>query len=105
MMTHQKVLCKPHKSPILLQMEHLNQQQIQAYFEQLLELIDAKYYPINVHIQPERDAEINNCFNNVARKVALNGGSVCYGWALLPQRHILEAEKHAIWKTPEGKYI
>jgi hypothetical protein len=86
-------------------MEHLSQQQIQVFFEELLERLEAKYYPINVQIQPDIHAEINNCFNNVARKVAKSGGSVCYGWALLPQMHILEAEKHAIWKTADGHYI
>lgn len=86
-------------------MRHLNQAQIQSYFETLFELIDAKYYPMIVEIQPEPGARENNCFNNVANKVASSGGSVCYGWAILSQVHILEAEKHAIWKTPDGRYI
>lgn len=86
-------------------MEHLTQTVINAYFDELLDRINAKYYPINVAIQPESGAELNNCFNNVTRKVAKDGGSICYGWALLPQRHILEAEKHAIWKSSDGRYI
>jgi hypothetical protein len=87
------------------EMDQLNQTQIQALFEELLNKIEAKYYPINVPLQPENAAELSNCFNNVARKVAKDGGSIVYGWALLPQKHILEAEKHAIWKTPDGEYL
>jgi hypothetical protein len=86
-------------------MQHLNQAQIQAYFEILFQRINAKYYPINAEIQPSSDALVNNCFSNVANKVKLHGGSVCYGWAILQQMHMIEAEKHAIWKTPDGGYI
>jgi hypothetical protein len=86
-------------------MDNLNQTQINALYETLLEKIQAKYSPINVVIEPDPQATISNCFQNVARKVLNAGGSVIYGWALLPQRHILEAEKHAIWLSPEGKYI
>lgn len=86
-------------------MQHLNQAQIQAYFETLFNRIDAKFYPINVEIRPEPGALENNCFGNVARKVELSGGSACYGWAILPQMHMLEAEKHAVWRTPDGAYI
>jgi hypothetical protein len=86
-------------------MNHLNQQQVQALYEELLDRIEAKYYPMNVVVQPDGDATLNNCFNNVAEKVKNNGGAIVYGWALLPQRHMLEAEKHAIWKSPDEQYI
>ncbi|TFF37888.1 hypothetical protein [Mucilaginibacter psychrotolerans] len=86
-------------------MIQLSQIQIQILFNELLKRIDAKYSPINVTVQPEIGAKPSNCFNNVARKVAKEGGSIVYGWALLPQRHILEAEKHAIWKMPDGEYV
>jgi hypothetical protein len=86
-------------------MNHLNQQQVQALYEELLDKIEAKYYPMNVVVQPDRDASLNNCFNNVAKKVKNEGGEIVYGWALLPQRHMLEAEKHAIWKSPDEQYL
>ncbi|WP_199139923.1 hypothetical protein [Pedobacter sp. ASV12] len=86
-------------------MQNLDRTQVQAYYESLFDRIEAKYYPINVEIRPDPGAVENNCFNNVAKKVGQSGGSVCYGWAILPQLHILEAERHAIWKTPQGLYL
>ncbi|WP_426330135.1 hypothetical protein [Pedobacter sp. R-06] len=76
-----------------------------SYYQRLLDRIRTKNFIIMVPVQPENDAQLNNCFQNVAKKVAESGGSVCYGWAVLPQTHMLEAEKHAIWQSPEGEYI
>lgn len=89
----------------LYHMNHLNQEQVQALYEELLDKIGAKYHPISVVVQPDSGAKLNNCFNNVAKKVKNEGGEIVFGWALLPQRHILEAEKHAIWKSPDEQYI
>lgn len=65
----------------------------------------AKNHIIMVPVQPDNQAQINNCFQNVAKRVAGSGGKICYGWAILPQQYMLEAEKHAVWQNPEGKYI
>lgn len=72
---------------------------------ELLTKISAKHHPIVVSIQPENGATVNNCFNNVFKKVVQSGGSVCYGWAIRPLKYMIEAEKHAIWKTEDGNYL
>lgn len=79
--------------------------QVNKFLPELLVRINARNNPIPVNIQPENDAAINSCFYNVQRKVAKDGGSVTYGWAIRPLKYMIEAEKHAIWKTPHGGYL
>lgn len=49
--------------------------------------------------RPEIDAEISECFSNVERKVAADGGATEYGWVLVEGMPsvLLEAEFHAVW--------
>jgi len=81
------------------------QTQINSHLPFLLKKIDAKYRPIGVNVVPDSNGKINDCFNNVARKVAEDGGSIIYGWAIWPGKYMIEAEKHAVWKTTNGDYI
>lgn len=47
-----------------------------------------------------------NCFNNVAQHQANHGGSIQYGWCIWETPGILlQAEFHAVWKTPDGKLV
>lgn len=76
-----------------------------ALMPELMRKIGAQSNPIAVPIVPESDSVVNSCFYNVRRKVARDGGKSVYGWALRVTQHILEAEKHAIWLSPEGNYV
>ncbi|RZK12025.1 MAG: hypothetical protein EOO46_04665 [Flavobacterium sp.] len=78
---------------------------VNKFLPDLLIRIKAKYNPMSVNIQPEQDAVINSCFYNVERKVAKDGGSAKYGWSVRPLKYMIEAEKHAIWKAPDGSYL
>ncbi|MDB5111921.1 MAG: hypothetical protein JWR67_3035 [Mucilaginibacter sp.] len=78
-----------------------NQQYIDAV-NKLLVNIGAKSAPEVVVIDPSPDAEVKNCFYNVERHVAKMGGTVVYGWAIGVSTFLVEAEKHAVWKTPAG---
>lgn len=55
-----------------------------------------------------RDARAvpNECFANVARKIAAEGGSIQYGWLIWEWPHVfIEAEFHAVWRTPMGELV
>jgi hypothetical protein len=59
---------------------------------------------VKVLIEP--DAEINECFPNLERKIKCYGGRIQYGWAIWYLPGILmEAEFHAVWVSPKGELI
>lgn len=56
-----------------------------------------------VEVSPEPDAQINECFPNVATKIARDGGRMLCGWQVWEWPHVMvEAEFHAVWRSPEG---
>ncbi len=59
-----------------------------------------------VNVLIESDAEINECFPNLERKIKRDGGGIQYGWAIwyLPSI-LMEAEFHAVWVSPKGELI
>lgn len=61
--------------------------------------INADTKPSYVAVQPHADALPSECFNNVAAKVNLEGGSLVYGWLIWEwPRVFIEAEHHAVWE-------
>lgn len=53
--------------------------------------------PTWVQVRADRDAIMNECFNNVSAKVARAGGSIVYGWLIWEwSRVFIEAEHHAV---------
>ncbi len=62
----------------------------------------ARYLPVS----PEPDALANECFPNVMAKVSASGGSMLCGWQIWEWPHVLvEAEYHAVWRSPEGDLV
>lgn len=56
-----------------------------------------------VHYSPLKDAEISSCFPTVARHIAAKRGEMVYGWAFSEWPGVwLEAEFHAVWRSPKG---
>jgi hypothetical protein len=55
--------------------------------------------PTWVPVHPDRDAIMNECFNNVSAKVTREGGAILYGWLIWEwSRVFIEAEHHAVWE-------
>ena len=72
----------------------------------LCRLIVANPMPTFVAVVPGCSAVRDECFDNVRRKVAEEGGDIQYGWQLWEWPNIyIEAEFHAVWKPPNNGYL
>lgn len=72
---------------------------------ELLNLINSKYPPQMVPIEVETYAIENNCFYNVFEKVSKDCGEIIYGWKIRQSKLLVEAERHAVWKSPTGNLL
>jgi hypothetical protein len=62
--------------------------------------------PEYVEVVPDRDASMNECFPNVTAKVEREGGAMLIGWSIWESPGLfVEAEFHAVWRSPEGALI
>lgn len=62
--------------------------------------------PLYIDVQPLPDAPINECFPLVEQHIELHGGEAVIGWSLWEMPHLfVEAEFHAVWKTPAGELL
>lgn len=93
----------PEHPPILISVT--SPQSIDFYVEKLLNKMSAEYEPEIIPVKTEPYAKINSCFFNVEEKVKLDGGMVHYGWAIFKTPNIYEAERHAVWESPDGTLI
>jgi hypothetical protein len=60
--------------------------------------------PVLLPIAPSRDAVRLDCFNNVRRKVARDGGRIIAGWAIWEWPGVyIEAENHAVYEPRPGR--
>jgi hypothetical protein len=62
--------------------------------------------PIYLDVEAADGAIVNDCYENVAKAVKQNGGSVQHGWQIwetLPGV-MAEAEFHAVWVDANGTY-
>lgn len=62
--------------------------------------------PLAVRCQPRLNQTAHECFAVVAAAVAAQGGEQVTGWALwtVPGVYV-EAEFHAVWRTPAGELL
>lgn len=60
---------------------------------------------VYVDVIPDNDATFGQCCPNVLRKVEQTAGEVVYGWKFCEFSYMIEAEFHAIWKSPDGKFV
>jgi len=58
--------------------------------------------PVHLLVEAERFARKNECFPAVAEKIRRDGGQQILGWQIWEGKLIVEAEFHAIWKSPDG---
>lgn len=62
--------------------------------------------PIAVTCQPLSNMPLNECFPILADHVDKNGGEKIIGWAIWERPGVfIEAEFHAIWRSPDGENI
>jgi hypothetical protein len=66
----------------------------------MLSKLNISTEPVIVDIVAEPDAEYGNCFVNVLNRVKRNGGAVVHGWQFCEYPYMIEAEFHAVWKSP-----
>ncbi len=73
--------------------------------QRLLEKIGSSFPAKNIPVKAEAYATINNCFPNVKEKMSRDGGEIIYGWKLHSSILLIEAERHAVWKSTDGDLI
>jgi hypothetical protein len=73
--------------------------------ERIIAKINSKYAPQWVPIETEDFSEFDSCFFNVGEKVIKDMGEIIYGWKLHRSSIIIEAERHSVWKSPEGELV
>lgn len=71
----------------------------------LLEKLSNKNGPVYVPIKIDRYSTKDNCFHNVLDKVTVDKGQIIYGWKIHKTSFLDEAERHAVWKSPDGELI
>ena len=59
-----------------------------------------------IKVAPVKDAQLNECVENVKKYVREKGGEAVLGWAIwINPKILLEAEFHAVYKTKENELI
>lgn len=58
-----------------------------------------------IPVVPGKNALRNECFENVNRHIDMNGGERVIGWQLWELSHFIEAEYHAVWRSPSGDMV
>jgi hypothetical protein len=61
--------------------------------------------PFFLDVRPAHEAMVGGCFLNVAKAVEEIGGEMISGWQVWQSSFLLEAEYHAIWKTPGNELL
>lgn len=68
--------------------------------------INADNEPIYLDVTPSEQDIVLDCFMNVKRRIAESGGSVQYGWRVWEWANtLIEAEYHAVWRTPDSTLV
>jgi hypothetical protein len=71
--------------------------------QRLLKYIDSEIELAILSIEPESFARESDCIGAVREKVKRAGGRIVYGWQIWKCDHLVEAEFHAVWETPDGE--
>lgn len=73
--------------------------------EQILAKLNTKNPIIEVPVHVESYSQPDSCFFNVLDKVENDGGDIVYGWKIHQSKILLEAERHAVWRSVEGDLV
>ncbi len=81
----------------------------QAISKRVAKLIDklaSRDKPVYLPVTPEPTAQDNECFPNVLAKIRSSGGSMLCGRQIWEWPNVLvEAEFHAVWRSPSGELV
>lgn len=69
--------------------------------QKLFRILNASHDYVYLDVEPEIDAEPNDCFPVVQKKVAKGGGRMILGWQIWKTKYLVEAECHAVWEDPD----
>jgi hypothetical protein len=73
---------------------------------QLCNKLDRSQKPQFVAVKPEVYCHADNCFFNLPEKIKRDGGTMQLGWTIWEMSNVmLEAELHAVWVSPEGRFV
>lgn len=70
---------------------------------QLLRLMEVSLSSVYLDVIPEPYAKVVECFPAVVEKIRRDGGSQQLGWQIWKTSLLVEAEFHAVWKSPNGE--
>lgn len=77
---------------------------VDKHIQRLIAKTAAGLEPVRLPVTPHADAVHAECYANVEARVAAEGGTVQYGWQIWEWPHVLvEAEFHAVWRSPTGE--
>jgi hypothetical protein len=79
--------------------------EIDNNIKKLILLVCPKSVPVYVPVEPESYAQISFCFPAVQEKINREGGEQIIGWQIWKTNFLVEAEFHAIWKSPSSKLV
>jgi hypothetical protein len=71
--------------------------------KRLVNMICPGSKPIYLPVEPESYAEVCECFPAIKEKISRDGGSQEFGWQIWKTDFLMEAEFHAVWKSPGGE--
>ena len=74
-------------------------------FKAILKALKAEFDPEFVELKVEPGFQELNCFINVEKKVASDGGRIIYGWTIWEHKYFIEAEFHAVWENEDEDLI
>ena len=61
--------------------------------------------PLYLELDEPQGMKLSDCFNNVAKHVASNGGNIQHGWIIwYAEGQFIEAEFHAVWVDADGAF-
>ncbi|MFC0512991.1 SEC-C domain-containing protein [Mucilaginibacter angelicae] len=72
---------------------------------ELCKLIGCDDTLVFVNLDLSENYPKNECFDNVSAKVIAHGGERVVGWSIWQHDYMLEAEYHAVWRSPEGQLV
>lgn len=77
-----------------------------VHVQEFCHAVCANDAPFYVPVSPDLEAIERECFPNIQRKIAVQGGQIVYGRAIWQcGTFFIEAEHHAVYRTPEGCLI
>ncbi|MBW8683584.1 SEC-C domain-containing protein [Chitinophaga rhizophila] len=79
-----------------------NSIEITAPIQQLINRIGSEYAHEIIKVAPEPAAKPGNSYDNVQKKIASDGGSIVYGWAISSDEFTCGAEHYAVWEDRDG---